>query len=365
MIVKCSRVQLSEALQEMISVVPSSSMIPVLNHILFRLGQDTIEMTGSDLEISLVTRLSCSSAGEMKTAIPAKLFADIVKSMTEDELSLEFEENSLHIVGQNNRFFINCMDSAEFPSLPQVEGTSYAIHGQEMLNLFKKVNAAISAKGEGNISFSSVLMQTFANELRLVTTDGQRLMIAKHWEKVDLNSMHLLIPPKTFQVLAKMIGKNTETVQFTVGDRELSVQCENKILISRILEGNFPDYERVIPSSVSYRFEVKTHDFMQSLQRLNLLVRNTSKRVNFKVMENNLILSASDPELGSGEESLNVVSSGGEFEAVFDVRKLMEGVEGIESEEMTMETAGPLHPIIMKEKDSDKYLYLIVSLRKP
>jgi len=365
MLVNCSRNLLSDAMQEMISVVPSSSMIPVLNHVLFRIFQNSIEITGSDMEISLVSKIPCNAQDEIQIAIPAKSFADIIRSMNEDEVGLEFDQNSLHILGQQKKYFLNCMEAGDFPSLPEVKGNHYAFKGQEILHLFKKVNAAISAKGEGNMSFSSVLLQTFANELRLVTTDGQRLMIAKHWESADLNSLHIMIPPKTFQVLTKVIGKSTDAVELVVGDREIAIQCTNKTLISRILEGNFPDYERVIPTSVSYHFELNTHEFMQSLNRLNLLVRSGSKRITFKVQDNQLQLSANDPEVGSGEESLSVISSGGEFEAVFDVRKMMEGVEAIESDQILLETAGPLHPLIMKEKDSDRYLYLLVSLRKP
>ncbi len=365
MTIKCLRSELSDVLQEMTSVVPSSSMIPVLNHVLFNVENESIGITGSDLEISLLSSIKCKSDAVFQVAIPAKLFADIVKSMTEDEITLDFEEHHLHIAGAHNKFLLNCMDSSEFPTLPQVEGNTYEIKSQEMLGLFKKVNPAISAKGEGNISFSSILLQTFANELRMVTTDGQRLIIAKHWETGDLNSLHLLVPPKVFQVLLKIAGKNIPTLQFVVGEREIAVKIDNKMLISRILEGSFPDYERVIPSSVAYRFELNTAEFLHSLQRLNLLVRNTSKRITFKAMDNELKLIANDPEIGSGEETLPIVFSGGEFEAIFDVRKMMEGIEGIESQEVVLETAGPLHPLIMKEKESDKYLYLLVSLRKP
>ncbi len=365
MTIKCLRNELSDALQEIISVVPSSSMIPVLNHVLFKIEGEKIEMTGSDMEISLISSIKCESGEDFQTAIPARLFADIVKSMTEQEITMEFEENHLQIQGEHSKFLLNCMDSSEFPKFPNVEGNTYEIKSQELLGMFKKVNPAISAKGEGNISFSSILLQTFANELRMVTTDGQRLIIAKHWETGDLNSLHLLIPPKVFQVLSKIVGKSVPTIHFIVGDREIALSIDNKMLISRILEGNFPEYERVIPASVAYRFELNTHDFLQSLQRLNLLVRNTSKRITFKAMDNELKLTANDPEIGSGEESLTIDFTGGEFEAIFDVKKMMEGIEGIESKEVVLETAGPLHPLIMKEKESDKFLYLLVSLRKP
>ncbi len=365
MIVTCNKNQLSEALQEIIHVVSSSTMIPVLNHVLLRITKDSMELTGSDLEISLLSRISCVAEEELQAAVPAKLFADIIKSMTEEELSLDFQENNLQIVGQHNTFALNCMDAAEFPALPQVQGASYTINGQAMVNLFRKVHAAISAKGEGNPSFSSVLLQTFANELRMVTTDGQRLMIAKHWETTDLNSLHILVPPKALGVLTKILGKSTENVTLVAGEREISVLCQQKTLISRVFEGTFPDYDRVIPSSVSFKFELNTHDFLVSLQRLNLLVRNTSKRITFQATEDKLLLTANDPEVGSGREALGMTTTGGEFEAVFDVKKLMDGVECIESDELVIETAGPLHPLIIKEKDSDNYLYLLVSLRKP
>ena len=359
----CDKAKLSEALQEIIAVVPSSSMIPVLNNILLNVNKDKLVLTASDLEIGLTIIIECESEDELKTTVPAKLFAEIIKNFPEERITLDFQTDSVKILGQKSQFFVNCVEPTEFPLLPEVSGKAFTLKKDITLNLYNRVLPAVSSRGEGNIAFSSILLETSANEFRLITTDGQRLIVSKYWDSADFNSLHILVPPKTFAVLNKILLKEKNDIEFTVGDREISFVMDGKKLISRILEGNFPDYNKVIPENNSFSFLAYKSEIINALQRIHIVVRDSNRRVVFKLSQNNLQLSGNDPEKGWAEESLTVESIGGEFEGMFDVKKLIDGINNVETEKVVFETAGPLHPLVIKEHDSDKYIYVLVSLR--
>jgi len=361
--IKCHRLDFSEALQEILSVIPTSSMIPMLNNVHMDIQDNNMTLQATDMEISLMEKLPCECDGKITVAIPAKLLAELVKSMKEEELLLEFEELKLSIHGEKNRFFINCFDPAEFPALMDVTGNQYKIKSQDFTQLFQKVLPAVSPKGEGNIAFSSVLMETIANELRLVTTDGQRLIVAKYWETADLSSLKILVPPKALNVIHKIAQKQPGELTMTVSDREISFALGNKLLISRRIEGAFPDYTRVIPTSYSYQAFIDKAELKSALGRVYLMVRDNSKKVSLKISNQLLTILGTEQEIGSGEESINVESQGGEFELMLDAKKLIDGIDGVEGTKVVFESNGTMHPLIIKEVDSEKYTYVLVSLR--
>jgi DNA polymerase-3 subunit beta len=361
--IECKRLELNESLQEIVSVVPSSTMIPILNNVLLAVEGNKMSITGSDMEISLTVELSCTAESDFITTVPAKLFADIVKSVTEDVITLEFDGQNIHIYANKAKFLVNCLDPQEYPKLPQVEGNAYDLQSSEINRLFRKVVPAIAPKGESNIAFSSILMETISNELRLVTTDGQRLIVAKYWEKADLSSMKILLPPKSLQVLSKISGKKNSNLIMTVADREVSFSFERHCLITRRIDGVFPEYERVIPTSFTYKFFLIKNELMNSLNRVYLVVRESSKKVTFRIADNVLSISATEQEIGSGEDSLAVESSGGEYELILDAKKLMDGIDSVETEKVMFETNGPFHPLVIKDQDSENYIYVLVSLR--
>jgi len=363
MIIEFKRNDLSDALQEIVSVVPSSTMIPILNNILMSIQDGKMRITGSDMEISLSVEINCSSDSDITTTVPAKLFSEIIKNMQEETIKMEFDGQNLQIFGLKSKYMINCMEPAEFPKLPEVVGNEYHLQSADLIHLFQKVIPAVSPKGEGNISFASILMETVSNELRLVSTDGQRLIVAKYWEKTDLSSMKILLPPKSLQVLSKILSKKPMSIIMKVADRELSFSFEKHLLITRRIDGVFPEYDRVIPTSFTYRFFVPKSEFLQALNRINLVVRDNSKKLVLKISDGIMTLLGSEQEIGSGEESMQVDSSGGEYDLILDARKLIDGIEAVESEKVQFETNGPFHPLVVKEQDSEKYIYVLVSLR--
>jgi len=362
--VQCNREELSLALQELTAVVPTSTMIPVLNNVLIDIHDGNLNLVSSDLEIGLTININCQAGESIITTVPAKLFAEIVRSLEESTITMEIQPDSVKIVSPEYEFFVNCIDPAEFPILPEVSGRTFNLKKDTTLHMYERVLPAVLGRGEGNIAYSSILLETSANEFKFVTTDGQRLIISKFWDNVDFNSLHVLIPPKAFNVLGKIWPKDEEIVQFTIAEREISFTFKTKKLVSRILEADFPAYEKAIPQNLSLSFKVKKNTLLNTLQRAYVVVRSGTRRISLKLLEGSLTISGQDPERGWATETIKVEeSSGGEWTGLFDARKLIEGISGVDTEEVVVETSGPFHPLLIKEPDSDNYIYVLVSLK--
>lgn len=364
--VQCNKEELSLALQELTAVVPGSTMLPILNNILVDIHNGNLNLVSSDLEIGLTINISCKAEESITTTVPGKLFAEIVRSLGEPTVTMEIQTESVKIIGSTGEFFLNCIDPGEFPILPEVSGRVFNLKKDEILHLYERVLPAVLAKGEGNIAYSGILLETNANEFKFVTTDGQRLIISKFWDNVDFNSLHLLLPPKAFSILSKIWPKDEEEVQFTISEREVSFTFKTKRLVSRILEADFPAYEKVIPENLAFSFKVAKNSFLSILQQTYIIVRGGTKRVSLSLNSGILTVSGQDPERGWATETIKAIeSSGGEWSGLFDAKKLIDGVSGVDTEEVVIETSGPFHPLLIREPDSDKYLYVLVSLKSP
>ena len=367
MIIQCKKNDLSTILQEMITVIPSSSLVPVLNCFHFSVKNQQITITASDLEIGFTSHLDCEADGETTVAIPAKLLTDIVKSMDEEIIKLEFQDLHLTIYGQTSHFSIHCINPDEFPSLPEVVGTAYEVPISKLISLYNKVSPAVSQKMEGNLNLHCIPLQSDGHELRMIASDAQRLVVAKTIEEKDYDTIRVLTLPKVFKILSRIALKaNTDTMEMVVAEREIMFSFDKQILVSRLVDSNFPDYNKVIPKESSYRFIVNREKLLHALQRLYLVVRNNTSRISMKLKENSVMLIANDPEIGSGEEEIPVEyldRSGEACEVLFDARYMIEGVEGVETSLVEYNLQGSIHPLVVKEPESDNYLYVLVTIR--
>ena len=362
--VQCNKDELSLVLQELTSVVPTTTMIPVLNNILVDINDGNLNLVSSDLEIGLTINIPCKADSNITTTVPGKLFAEIVRSLNEPIVTMEVQTDSVKILCDNSEFFINCIDPGEFPILPEVSGKAFTLKKDNLLHSYERVIPAVLTKGEGNIAYSCILLETNANEFKFVTTDGQRLILSKFWDNADFNSLHILLPPKTFNILGRIWPRDESEVQFTVSEREISFTFKTKRLVSRILEADFPAYEKVIPDNVSFSFKVDKNSLLGTLQRAYIIVRNGTKRVSLDLVSDILTVSGQDPERGWVTEKIKVIeSNGGEWSGLFDAKKLIDGISGVDTEEVVIETSGPFHPLLIREPDSDNYIYVLVSLK--
>ncbi len=367
MIVQCKKNDLSTILQEMITVIPSSSLVPVLNCFHFSVKNQTITITASDLEIGFTSHLECEADGDLTVAIPAKLLADIVKNMEEEFIKLEFQDLHLTIYGLTNHFSIHCINPEEFPSLPEVSGTSYEVSISRLISLYNKVSPAVSQRMEGNLNLHCIPLQSDGNELRMIASDAQRLVVAKTIEEKDYDTIRVLALPKVFKILSRIAMKaTTDKMTMVVAEREIMFSFEKQTLVSRLVDSSFPDYTKVIPKESAYRFIVNREKLLHALQRLYLVVRKNTGRISMKLKDNSVMLIANDPEVGSGEEEVPVEyldRSGEACEVLFDARYMIEGVEGVETSLVEYNLQGSIHPLVIKEPDSDHYLYVLVTIR--
>ena len=294
------RVKRSEFLNElapMQGIVERRTTIPVLSHILLRGEADQLNLAATDLDVSLTTSCPAEVEGAGGIAVQARKFLEIIRAVVGEEVQLILEdEKRLTIVAGKSRFKINGLSPADFPTLPDVgdhEGTE--IPFAQLKAMIAKVIFAVSVE-ESRFQLNGALFKLKEDSLEMVATDGHRLALVENELKGAKAEDGVLVPRKALQELLRFEGE--EKVAFRRGEHHLSFRLGRRELICRILEGTFPDYDRVIAKDNDKKAIFERKNFSDAIQRVALLTGDRARAVSLQFDAERLVISAANPDLG-------------------------------------------------------------------
>lgn len=309
------RVKRTELLTELIpmqGIVERRTTIPVLSHILLRAQGDRLHLAATDLDVSLTTSCAADADGEAGIAIQARKFLEIVRAVVGEEVHLSIEEEKrLSIAAGKSRFKINGLAPEDFPTLPDVkgeEGTSIPFN--QLKDMIGKIIFAVSSE-ESRFQLNGALLRLKDEAMELVATDGHRLALVENSLPGGKDSEGVLVPRKALQELLRFEGD--DTVTFRRGEHHLSFQLGKRELICRILEGTFPDYERVISKDNDKKVEFGRRQLSDAVQRVALLTGDRARAVSLHLDKELLVISAANPDLGEATEEVACEYKGDEI----------------------------------------------------
>jgi DNA polymerase-3 subunit beta len=309
------RVKRSELLSELVpmqGIVERRTTIPVLSHILLRSGDDQLHLAATDLDVSLTTVCRAEVHGAGGIAIQARKFLEIVRAIVADEIELVVEdEKRLGIAADQSRFKINGLSPEDFPTLPDVkEERGTVIPFAALKAMIAKVIFAVSTE-ESRFQLNGALLRLKSGALELVATDGHRLALVENELEGSDEGEGILVPRKALQELMRFEGE--ETVTFRKGEHHLSFQIGQRELICRILEGTFPDYERVIAKDNDQEALFDRKRLSEAVQRVALLTGERARAVSLLLENGRLLISAANPDLGEAKEEVDCEFDGTEL----------------------------------------------------
>lgn len=300
--IRLDRTEFMNELVPMQGIVERRTTIPVLSHILLRAADGHLHIAATDLEVSLTSWCEAKVEEEGAIAIQAKKLLEIVRASAGDEVTLKIEqEGLLTILAGNSLFKIRGLPAEEFPTLPNIEEEKpVRLPFKTFRNMVTKVFFAISSE-ESRFQLSGALMELRENGLVLVATDGHRLALVESGIEGMEKAEGILVPRKALQELQRFEG---EDMSFRRSDHHLSFTISRRQLICRILEGTFPDYERVISkdndkSVVSDRLELAA-----VVHRVGLLTGDRARAIRMELQPRQLVFSAANPDLGEAREEV-------------------------------------------------------------
>lgn len=366
----CSRRDLNEAVQTVGRAAATQSALPILNHILLAVNEDELQLTATDSELSSRTSIAVVGRLQAPIAVPAKAFGEILLSLPDGDLDLSVGGRHTLLVRQGEiRFELKGLPGGEFPTIPVVhsEGDSaprVQFDQSTMRRLLRQTSFSVS-QDPTRVQYTGILFEGDKEVFRLVSTDGVvRVAISSATLTEPGTPLSAIVPARTvteFNRILRGDGEGPATIYFrndAVGPTLASFEANGVMLVSRLIEGQFAPWRRVVPQSWQERATVKCADILSSLRRMAIVARDDQQRVQLSLTPDALQLSCQSPVLGDAEERIPALSEGDEMLIALQGRYLAEGIGALEEEGCRIELTTSLSPCVVRPLEGDNYLYV-------
>lgn len=348
--------------------VSSKHTLPILAGIKLSVSSNKLLLAATDLEIGIETWVPVNVIEEGEVVVPAKHFIEIVKRLPDTNISIKYslETNNLIINYETSEFTIKVWPAEEFPLLPELDDEcSIIIKNGLLRNMIKQTTFASSAD-ESRPLFTGVLMEVEDEKLRLIATDTHRLTLRiGNIERSSELKPNLIIPAKTLNEINRLIKDDDEECIIKISENQASFSLANVNLISRMIEGQFPNYRQVIPKEFKTKIRIKSKALLETVERIALFTNEKDGSHIIKInVDEGIMVITSQSEVGKGYEELPILLTGEELKIAFNAKYLIDILRVIESDEISLEMSGPLSPGIIKPVGSEEnYIYLILPVR--
>lgn len=347
---------------------------PVLANILIEtVDKNTIKFSATDLDLTVIASVQAQVVKEGKITLPAKKVSDIVSRLDDSLINIKLNEetNSVNITCKNTKFDIIGISASEFPEFSQnINFTEENVIEIDIKPFTKAIKqAGFAAAGyESNNLLSGVVCDFTENILEMASTDGNRL--ARVREKIENKGENknkgsqLIIPSKTLQEFIKMSSFIEEdSVKIYTDKTKLIIKSENTMIISRVMEGQYPKYNQLIPSESPKEAIVNISQLVSSLERVAIMVNEKTSIVKFEFSENKLVLSADTPDSGTSEDEISVDYSGEELKIAFNYRYVLDSLKNMETSEVKIGLNSSLSATVLKPNNDEDYICLIMPVQ--
>lgn len=348
-------------------VSSSKTSLPILSNILLKIEDSSITLSSTDLELALEFKLKTKTTGSGSITIPSRIFNDLISNLPDSEkLNLEVKNNKIFINSIINETYINALDSSDFPDLPVVEsGNTLKLNAQELKDGLLKTSF-VASRDETRPVLNGCLFKFNKNQLYIVATDGYRLAEKKINLDTNLEAT-LIIPNTTVQELIKIISSEEDNPELTLSYDETSIKFSigEYQLVSRIIEGQYPDYAQIIPNSFTVKTKLNKAEFSSAIKLASLFARESAGSINIsKDASDDFILITSDSnQVGENSSKVQVIESDGEASTTLNARYISDGLGVIDTNQMEFNYSQGVLPALIKPINDDSYIHIIMPLK--
>jgi len=362
--------EMVKGLQRVMGVVPTKMPMPALSNIHLRLDGGALELIATDLEVTVTSKVKVLEAeGKGGVLIPAKRFSDLMRELPDVPLDLDMPDpQKVTLRGAETGVFdLPSGDPIDFPELPKVEAKlKFGILAESLKRMINKTALSIS-KDEMRPILTGFLIQLRPNEIRLVTTDGHRLSrISRRDVEYKGEAHDAVVPAKAFNQLLRNL-EDGQQAHIAVADTRASFAADDYRLTTRLIEGNYPKYESVIPQNNPNRLTVRTGDFMAAVRRAAIFASQISRQVKLTLGKSEMKLETEDPELGGrAEVGVAVDYTGEPMEIAYNAGYLMDVLRLIDTDEVSFEMGGTNDAALVKpssQPEDEEFFMLLMPIR--
>lgn len=359
--IRAQRDVLLNSIQIVQNIITSKISLPILSHILIESQETDLRLTATDLDmgISCVIPVEIQEPGAI--TLPAKRFADIIKELPDNDISISTKKNNLVFIETALcQFKIMGLTREEFPKLPEFKDKEVIRLEQVSLKQMLELTSFAVSWDETRYILNGILFKISKDNIRLVATDGKRLAIIekKLKERID-KDIQFIVPIKTIQELNRNLKEEAE-LSLILGDNQTLFSLNGIVIISRLIEGEFPDYQQVIPAPSENKFRVDRQQFLLAIRRAALLSIPDYQAVKLEVFKNKLVVSKSTPDIGESREEVPMEYQGKEMAIGFNPVYLIDVLKNLSLEQIEFELTDSEKPGVIR---TEGYVYIVLPMR--
>jgi len=363
MIFICEKQKLQEGILITQKAITGKSTMPVLEGIYIHADKKEVTLIGSDMDVSIETKVEANVIEEGTVVIDSKIFGEIIRKLPNSEVRIErIENDTLQISCEKSVFNVVYMNSDEFPSLPQIDEEKQIQIPQNILkNMIKSTSFAV-AQDETRPILQGILFEMKNRKLNLVALDGYRLAIKTEYLDSDFD-VEVVIPGKTLNEVSKILDDVESIVNITFSNNHILFNLNKTRIISRLLDGKFVNYNSLLPQEHKLLVEVNKQDLQNGIERASLMAKDgNSNLIKLEVQQDNLIIT-SNSQLGKVREEVGIIMQGDGIQIAFNSRYLLDVLKNMEEDVVVLEMTSSVTPCIIKAKETESYRYLVLPVR--
>lgn len=360
----CVRKDLYHGVQTVSRAIAGRAAWPILNNVLIRAEHDQLRLTAFDLELGMECTVPATIEQEGSLTVTARVVLDVLSTLPDADVQLSADEQSaVNLKCEKSDYTLQGLPPEEFRPLPEVpDDRTFQITQAALRGMITQTIFAVSPD-ESRAILTGILLMLDGDKIKLVSTDTNRLAVRTSSVANASGEASCVVPKRALDELGRLLEDEDSPVDISIADSQIKFVVNDVTVVSRLIEGQFPNFERVIPTDYERKLTVPTDQLLACVRRASIVAREDANRVVFQVEGDRLAIRAQSGEVGRAYEELEIVKEGDDIEIAFNAKFLTEFLSVVGTEGIFMELTGPLNQAVMKPVGKEDYLYVLMPMQ--
>jgi len=362
---KGPRNQILEPLQSVCGIVEKRHTLPILSNVLIEKQGENLTLLATDIEIQIKTRTAATPGDNSSLTVAARKLQDILRALPDDaEVSLTLDDKRLQVKAGRSRFNLQTLPAEDFPRMAMVEGNQTRLKLTQ--KQFKRLLALVQyAMAQQDIRYylNGLLLVVKGNEISVVATDGHRLAYASEVLGEQLPTIEVILPRKTVLELSRQLSDNDDPLEVALTPTQALFRFGTIEFVSKLIDGKFPDYDRVIPKGHATLVKLSRQDFLQSLLRAKILTNEKTPGVRLMFSDNSLKIIGNNTEREEAQEEIEIDFSGESIDIGFNVNYLLDVLNNVSNDQIECHLGDANSSALFQLADNQNFKYVVMPMR--
>lgn len=360
--IKVNKEAIIECLQKVQSVINPRNALPVLSNVLFKAEKDRLELTATDMSLTVRATMEAEVSEPGVTTLPAKRIFGVFRELSVDEAEMEVSDQNIASIQAGSSYFrIHGISEADYPSLPEMEDPKvFAIDQAAFRNMLKLTSYAASVDANRPL-LNGVLLSFKSGKLSVVATDSRRLALVEQEVEFPADAgMDLIVPLKTVDELLRTLGESGP-LKILATPKQIAFEFDGVLIVSKLVEGTYPNFRQVIPQANGERVAMERETLLTAVRRTSQLVIDAVSGVKLTFTKNKLEILATAPDIGEARETMDVKYKGPDIAISFNPAFLMDPLKALTADEVYLDLTDDTSPGVMRSTIS--FVYVLMPIR--